>query len=185
MNWMGKSGSFSSPIGLQPPRFSRKRLIDLPNLIDDETGWYQSWYFRARLDDLVARARAKGHELTVVWARMPLSKWGDGSRLRNYAIIRLGLIEREERPVDLLFGRLSEDEFAICVYGTEELLASMAAEKALRQLSSLAIDSDLASFPSDGRDSESLLARVRSGMSTPSNLVDFEAYRQRRGPRAA
>lgn len=186
MNWMRKSGS-SSRQGDKPHalRLACNRILDLPDLLDEETGWYKTWYFWARLEDQLARARKSGHELTLVWASLPLGTWGDGSHLRNYTIIRLGLIEREPRPVEMLFGRLSEEEFVVAVYGTHELPASMAAEKALRQLAALAIESGIAGFPSDGQDAETLLASLRQGVSTPSNVVDFEAYRRRRGPRAA
>ena len=170
-----------------PTRVRRIRTsVPLPDLLDTETGWYRRWYFLARLGDEITRARKSRRELTLIYGRLPLSGWEQESRIRRRLTLRLGILERESRPPDGFFGRMSDDEFAVCICGTNDLVAAAAAQMIQRRLSALLAETGMAIFPDDGKDRASLLDVARASLDTaPVNVVDMEEYRQRRIRRAA
>ena len=167
-------------------RSFRKRHLSLSELIDAETGWYRRWYFMARLGDEIAESAQEQRQLTLVYAKLPIGGWDEESRLRVHLTVRLALIERESRVANVCFGRLSEDEFAVLIPNAEGLERSAAAEMFERQLMGLSAETSLVSYPDDGADPAGLLAAARGGLDRPpSNVIDLEAYRLRRGRKAA
>jgi GGDEF domain-containing protein len=189
MNWMKKLGSGKAA---PPPPLELRRLHSLPltDLVDLDTGWYQRWYFMARLGDEMAKTRKSRQELTLVYTRVPLSDFREDSRWRVYMTLRLSLLEREARQAAGFFGRLSEDEFAVCVSGTRSQSAATAAEALRRRLDALAGESGIAVFPASARDVGGLVHAARQALrARPANVVSLDDYRYRRqyswGPRAA
>ena len=153
---------------------------------DEETGWQQSSHFQAGLSNVLSRARRHGREVTLIYFRLPLSAWTPDSRLRLYLTLRLQLLQREVKPGVASFGRLAEDEFAVCVANTDEFSAHANVMLLRQTLDDLAPEVSTAIFPRDGEDRDALLSSVTRALEEhPSNIIDFEAYRRRRGPRAA
>jgi GGDEF domain-containing protein len=149
---------------------------------DTETGWYRHWYFTACLSDAIFNARRNGHEVTLIYLRLPLSAWKVASRLRLYLTIRLGLLEREVSQGSAIFGRVSEDEFAICIENTDEFDAATTVMLIQHTLAGLSAKTGTAVFPRDAEDRNSLVAAARTSFTgVPSNLVYMDAYRERRG----
>ena len=191
MSWMRKPGSRAA----QEPSPARKvrlglRILPLEDLVDPETGWYQRWYFMARLGDEMSRMRKRRRQLMVVYSRLPLSDYSEDSRWRIYVSLRLSILAREAKQAEGFFGRLSEDEFAICVSGTDSKAAANAAGLLRQRIDVLAGESGTAVFPSDAGDASGLVDAARDNLQVlPPNVVSLDGYRYRRGydwrPRAA
>jgi GGDEF domain-containing protein len=156
----------------------------MEDLVDPETGWYQPWYFTARLGDEVARSLEHRRQLALVYFRLPLRAWSPENHRRVYLTVRLGLLEHDLANVACFSGRLSEDEFAICLTNVNDSQAEGLLELLWSTLSGLGADAVVLTCPEDGTDAESLMNTAHKKL-MPSNVVDLEGYRESRYGRAA
>jgi GGDEF domain-containing protein len=156
----------------------------MEDVVDPETGWYQSWYFTARLGDEVTRSLGKKQQLALVYFRLPLRAWSPDNHLRVYLTVRLGLLEHDLANVACFSGRLSEDEFAICLTNVSDSQAEGLLELLWSTLSGLGADAVVLTCPEDGTDATSLMTTAREKL-LPSNVVDLKGYREDRYGKAA
>ncbi len=154
------------------------------DLVDPETGWYQRSYFAQRLDDEVARAVDHDRQVALVYFRLPLGAWEFTHHLRIYLTLRLGLMGRELGDDAGFSGRISEDEFAICLADVSDSKGDGVLALLWSTLSGLGADAVVLTCPEDGTDAAALMEAAGAKL-RPLNVVNLEEYRARRYGKAA
>ncbi len=154
---------------------------NLGDVMDAETGWNRPWHFLADMADALFDAHREERQVSLIFFRLELSALSVENRLRRFLTMWLRILASDVSYMGVHFGRLSEDEFAICIPHTEELDGAAMVTLLQRILVGLAAETAVVTFPEDGDSRYGLLDAARSRL-TPetSNLVDLDAYRRKR-----
>ncbi len=134
----------------------RERSHDLPVILDTASNWYQGWYFHLRLMEEVARA--KRHTLPVALIYMVLKNRRAPAEpaADNYYSNLSQVVTDAIRSTDVA-GRVTDDEFAICLPHTDREGAAVVVERILHLLAAYAPAIGIATLPDMGEDAETLL----------------------------
>lgn len=160
------------------------RATSLPS-VDPETGWFRSWYFMSRLAESLVAARERDLNVTLVYLRLPLSAWSITNRLRLYLTLRLSLLQHEAQSPLVYFGRLSEDDFVICLMA-DPAAAERNCIEVERRVRDLGCETSRAAFPADGDDPYGLLETALKRLEhARTGAVRTHRCRQQRHRRAA
>ena len=135
---------------------SRRR--NLPPIYDDESHWYQSWYFDLRLEEEASRAERYSLGLIVLVICIPAHIDTGTSRFRNdLRAIATGKLRRTDIPT-----LLTSHELAICLTHTRAEQAATVINRLRRALAPYSPAFGQASYPEDGEDIASFLAIAES-----------------------
>jgi GGDEF domain-containing protein len=139
------------------------RQGDLGSILDEESGWYQGWYFDLRLEEEVARSTRYDLPLSLLVLRLtePLTNAQDERLFRH---VLSDIVERKLRRSDIP-GLRGADEFATALPHTNRSQAEFVGKRLAKWFDPYRVDIGIASFPEDGREPEELLrvAKNRAG----------------------
>jgi PleD family two-component response regulator len=127
----------------------------LPVIKDQDSNWYQGWYFDLRLEEELARCTRYDVPLSVLVfvIREPVASEANSRLLRE---LLHDIVERKLRRTDLP-AVLASNEYAVSLPHTPASHGSIVARRLVKAFAPFTVGMGLVSYPEDGKEPERLL----------------------------